>query len=782
MNRKGMNRNRYKLALENYAKAIFSIYSLVLIFRLIESVLIFYNYGFSKKILCSELIGLGYDFLGVSLPIVIYFLLYSLVSKAKGQTLQIVHVGILFITVLVFLPIIQYFLYQLEPLDVFLYKHPIDEVLFTIKTSGLNLFSIFIFLIATLSLTALIVWMLNKVKLGPSTIKVTYTIVLISLPLFFAVHSLRQNKLDKFSVNKPAYFISKTMKYMLQADTEYQTISINDFQKLYPDKTFIDEEYPLVYKKDRSNELGEFFNEFEVSPNIVILIVEGLSDDFIHEYKGAVLMPFLNELKDKSLYWNHCFTLGERSFAVVPCILGGLPYGDKGFTLQERLPRHLSLVSILNSNDYYTSFFYGQGAWFHQKGRFFKYNDIDLIFDNKKFSEDFDKIIVGKNNFFWGYNDKDLFNQSLRTIDTLAQTKRLDVYFTGTSHAPFVISDEDYYTNKLEDYAKYEYQDFYNTYAKYLKTILFVDDALEDFFNEYKKRQNYENTIFIITGDHPMTEVPIENSLKRYHVPLIIFSEKLKGNKTFSNFASHHDIPETILSTLQDYMPYNPALSTSLGTQLLSQSVKQTKSMAFMNTNREVVDFLWGDYYLSEEKLYKVDSTLSIEEVMNDSIKNEITSKLSAFRSTSLYVCRNNKIISSDMYCEALNLQKIYAYQNTDVLETSSEYFSIIEKTKMPNKDMTFDISLNIKTRGDTDASIVYQIINLRDSTLLWKNFGFTNDKITQAHIQIDQIPSVDSILYFKSYIWNKQRSNLTVSDIDVLLRTSKPINHNNAN
>ncbi len=102
MNSKGMNRNSYKLALENYAKAIFSIYSLVFIFRLIESILIFYNYGFSKEILFSELIGIGYDFMGVSLPIIIYFILYSLVSKAKAQTLQIVHIGILFITVLVF--------------------------------------------------------------------------------------------------------------------------------------------------------------------------------------------------------------------------------------------------------------------------------------------------------------------------------------------------------------------------------------------------------------------------------------------------------------------------------------------------------------------------------------------------------------------------------------------------------------------------------------------------------------------------------------------------------
>jgi predicted AlkP superfamily pyrophosphatase or phosphodiesterase len=35
-----------------------------------------------------------------------------------------------------------------------------------------------------------------------------------------------------------------------------------------------------------------------------------------------------------------------------------------------------------------------------------------------------------------------------------------------------------------------------------ISSIMFVDDALKDFFYEYKKRPDFGRTIFIIVGDH----------------------------------------------------------------------------------------------------------------------------------------------------------------------------------------------------------------------------------------------------------------------------------------
>lgn len=777
-----MNKQKIKQILQNYVKIIITIYIFTCILRILELYLVFQNYGFQKEILTSELLGWAYDLLLASIIVVLCYPLYVLTSRFKKSFAKYFGVFFLITVIAACFVVIKYFVYQLIPLDIFLYKYSVHEILFTIKTADTNLPSSLFIFVLIIAFILFVLWGLNKINIHSIIRKITYSVVLISLPLFFIVHFLFTKNFDRFSINKPLYFVIQSANYFLGDDSKEITNNYADeFQELYPHKTFISKNYPLVYKANRENKLNEYFSEFDQSPNIVILIIEGLNDDFIHNYKGSILMPFLNQLKNKSLYWNHCFTLGERSFAVVPSILGGLPYGEMGFTLQERLPKHLSLVSILKSNHYYTSFYYGQGAWFHQKDRFFKYNDIDLIFDNSKFSSEYKKIIVGDNHFFWGYSDKDLFSQSLQVIDTLNQLKRLDVYFSGTSHSPFYIENENDYTKKLEKHINDPYRKFYETYSKYLKTVLYVDDALNDFFDEYKKQADYENTIFIITGDHPMTELPIDNSLKRYHVPLIIFSEKLKEYKTFSNPVSHLDVPETLLSFMQNFVSV-PTISTSIGNDLFLNKDDHAINIAFMNDNREVVDFLSNEYYLTGKKLFRVDTLLNIHGIDNDSIKSDLSYKLNIFRNTNLYTTINNKIISNEWYCEALNHLNIYTSQNDDSIEFSSEYFGLINKIEVPNINLLFDFSANISANKYDDVSLIYEISNAADSTLLWRNSSInTEGKYSQSHIQIQQIPVSDSILFFKSYLWNRSKSNLMVSDINLLLHTMQNPESNNS-
>ncbi len=758
---------------ENYQKVIVTLYMLIFLFRLYETTLLFLNYGYKNEVLLSEFLGLCFDILGASIFILPHYFFSYLLYKSKFPLLKIINYFILSLASLLFFLIITFFIYQQIPLDIFLYKYSVQEIVFTVKTSDTNLYLVGFGLMIIFSLYPLISGSLSKISLSLWVQKYLFTFVWISLPSFLLLLYLGSFKVDTFSLNKPIYFISNSISYFSK-DKASLTFNHKDFQELFPQKKFISNEYPLVYKIERHNELGPYFNTFKSKPNMVILIVEGLNDDFIHTYKGAMLMPFLNQLKDKSLYWKRCFTLGERSFAAVPSILGGLPYGNKGFTLQERLPRHLSLVSILNSNNYYTSFYYGQGAWFHQKDRFFKHNDIDLIFDNAKFSNDFEKIIVGNDHFFWGFNDKDLFTQSLRIIDTLKQKSRLDIYFTGTSHSPFKINNETYYNNRLLKLSSEPHQKFYQTYSKYLKTILFVDDALENFFLEYKKKPDYENTIFIITGDHPMTEIPIANSLKRYHVPLLIFSEKLKKNQTFSPVVSHLDISESLLAFLQEYLTQIPDISTSLGNQLNTQQNDSEKCLAFMNDNREVVDFLSGNHYLSNNNLFLVDSSLNITHVENDSIKTSLTRKLSAFNFISTHTAQNNKIISNDLYCKALGRLKIHEHSSIDSIKTASEYVNLTNNIPIPNLAFDFEISLNISPNKRSDIKIVYQITNSRDSVLLWNTFGVGDEDIIQAHIPIDKLPCEDSKLYFKTFLYNQKKEELTLWNIDILLHAYK--------
>lgn len=754
--------------LGRFVRVIITVYVLLFLFRLIEALWVFIEYGFSKNILVSELLGFGLDVLGVSFFLPGYFIIHFLLRK-KPKMVRAVNISLLALALIFVVPITAYFLYQLIPLDIFFYNYSFRELTFTLNShEGNRLLALFGVLLFVL-LVACIARFLNRVNVKRRVVKVSYLFMLLSIPLFFVVNPWLRKRADDFMLNKSHYFLTRSLNYFFTHQQD-NFGEITEFQEFFPRRQFVDKEYPLLHEREKDSQHTKYFNSFSNAPNIVILIVEGLSDDFLYDFRGASLMPFLQELKDKSLYWKRCFTLGERSFAAVPSILGGLPHGDRGFTLQERLPRHLSLVSVLNRNGYYTTFYYGQGAWFHQKDRFFKYNQINLIFDKERFSPQRPKIIVGDNRFFWGYNDADLFSQSLEVIDTLNKSPRLDIYFTGSTHFPFVVNNDEHYSHWIE---QQEDAEFFSNYATYLKSIRFADDALRDFFYEYSQGEEYKNTIFVITGDHPMTEIPIKNSLKRYHVPLLIFSEKLKGPKVFEHTVSHNDIWETLLNLLDSHLEIVPNQSTSLGGQLFPNPSDLHFPVAFMNDNREVVDFLWGDYFLTHNALYRVDSLLNISPMACDSIYKVMVRGLNAFNRTNFYTVGENRMMSASTYCQQLGLRNYFYKRDTIPERFDSEFYEVIPNQSIPNEDFFLDFSFIAKGRVK-DLTLVYQLTNSSDSILFWENVGVNgHGKVTQSRIAIKKAESSDTMLFFKAYFWNQKRTNIKIYDTDILLHSA---------
>lgn len=748
--------------------------------RVYETGSIMVHHDRSTWHLQSELIGLVHDLIITGTFLVMFLPLYLLLYKFKKLLADISFLILLNLLALAHILILKYFLYQLKPLDVFLFGYSYEEIIFTIRSSDTPVIQTLITTLVIPVATIIIYRYTMGKPMSKRWIVTVYGWIFLSIPLLPVLSSMDHT--DSFSLNKPYYFYQRTLQHYTTSDDQPESSSQKDltaFRTLQPDRHYIDESYPLLHEFEPDGSLRDLFSTFDTTPNIVILIVEGLNDDFINDYHGVTLMPFLHDLSSKSLYWDHCFTLGERSFAAVPSLIGSLPYGKIGFTLEDKLPRHLSLVSVLKSRGYYTSFFYGQASWFHLKNRFFQFNDIDLIFDKHNFTDKYEKIIVGADQFFFGYNDKDLFSQSLEVLDTLPTSPRLDIYFTGTSHSPFIIPEQDHYDDKYGKLIKAlpsnADQSFFNTYRKNLKTVLFVDDALQEFFNAYSSRANYNNTIFIITGDHPMTEVPIANSLKRYHVPMIIYSPKLKQAQKFTHTVSHLDLYETVLSFLQPYIGTTPSVSAALGSNLMLQNPKSNAHYAFMNDNREIIDYYSNGYYIGGGQLFKVNNDLSIQEINDEDKMQQLHSELDVFKKVNHYVCSGNKIITDSLYCSALNHQLIYTNENrTDTAAFQSEYFELMPPIKMSNKGFTMDIGFDYENVSEQDVALVYQLTNKDDSIVFWNSTAFTADKtFLQGHYVIPAQAVQDSTLTFKTYIWNRTKRKCFLSDIDLLIHSS---------
>jgi phosphoglycerol transferase MdoB-like AlkP superfamily enzyme len=737
-----------------------------LVIRVLETALIIFNHGIQKALIGSELLGVVYDLVITSTILIIIFPLFILFCRISIRTAVSVFLFLIATLTVLHVLILTYFLYQLIPLSTFIYQYGFKEIWFTIGTSGTS-YLMPILAISVLTAVIILFYKVFQRRVFSKNLVVATFVICVVFFTLAVIFKLFPAHLNKFSENKSIYFYSRSCLFLIKDKSGTDNFSRQtalDYQKLFPDRLFLSTEYPLLHTFEKVNVLDTFFNRFDSAPNIVILVVEGLNDDFIHPYKGIDLMPFLSDLVKRSLYWSRCFSPGERSFAVMPSILGSLPYGETGFTLLNKLPRHFSLVSLLHANDYYTSFFYGQGSWFHRKDRFFRYNDIDLIMDNGRFSDKYKKIIIGRDKFFWGYHDKDLFNQSFEILDTIPRERRLDIYFTGTSHSPFAIADCEQYDihyaeilRKLENEADKE---FFTTHKPYIQSILFVNDALEDFFRKYETRSDFSNTLFIITGDHPMTEMPVANSLRKYHVPLIMYSPKLRKAAKFTQIVSHLDIYETLLAFLSDYNLKVPGVSTALGGKLIGENPVDSKRIAFMNDDREINEYYSDHYFLSGQRLFRVAEDLSLTISADKDVLERLENERETFKKISLYVSVRDKIIPDSIFFRDLGYNIIDLKPGDDkTVHFSTEYYDLVPEISVQNKAFFFDISFDHKGKADEGFSLVYQVSGKNDSAIYWRNTGVTYDGNSfQAHIEIPGQNIPDSVLYFKSFFWNRNK------------------------
>lgn len=773
----------------DFIKILFLSYLYLLIVRLLETYWIITNH-FVPGLAWDEITGFITDFLFVnSISLIIFVIL--LIS---GKTLRKLFKGLItFIIILLSLfhiMILRYYIHSLKPLDQFIFTYSFKEIFFTVTTSNASFLSVVLLIILFLLIAILFPRLYNKIRINIKTIRGILLILVISVPL--SCYLIKKNNCDNndlsrnIKINKSIFFYTKCYSYYFkrQRDLNLTSEHIMKFHNTFNGKEYISEEYPLLHKQNYNNVLGNFFYRSDCLPNIVLIIAEGLGQRFLQNFHGIRLMPFLDSISEHSLYWDRFLTTGERSFAVVPSITGSLPYGKTGFLFLDRLPKHITMISLLKRQGYQSHFFYGQGAWFHNKDRFFMKNKIDLIIDKSNFASKYNKVMALENKYFWGYNDLDLFRQSLEILDTLPSGPRIDLYFTGSMHSPFPVDNSEYYYRKLDSISNTSEvstadQKFIRKYRLYLASVMFFDDALKSFFKEYKERNDYKNTIFIITGDHPMTEIPIENSIRRYHVPLIIYSSLLKGSKKIHSIGSHLDIYPTILALLgNNYNLKIPTATGDLGYCLDTlESFRNLHPVPLMNDNREIIDYMENGYFLSQgTRVYKVDPEFNLINTDDVDIFQGMQDNLDAFRRVNLYACFNDRIIPDSIYFLDLCFRQIASvYKDTINVLESDKYTQIFrDLTTTDRRELCYDFSYNVVLDPDNPPPVgVIQIINGRDSTIYWQSFSLINHakKVNnypmefQIEFNIEHLK--DSSLLIKSYFWNNRNGRIKISNLE---------------
>ena len=604
--------------------------------------------GFLKDVgFCFEL-GLG------------LFIFYAIISLISKKIARISFIAVAALITIIQLSLSQYFLTTLVPLGGDLWGYSLADINQTVGAGGgVPILVIIMCLFFIGLLISGVVFISKRIKLSQilsGTLLIIFSIALVinSASLTNTIQPGEEFS-NNLSTNKSWYFYSSSYKHFFpdvkRADI-FSTVTIAkiDTTAHFSFKYLDEANYPFLHSVDTSrNVLGAYFDSSKTPPNIVMILVEGLGRAFTNQ--GAYLgnfTPFLDSLSGQSLYWQNFLSEGGRTFAVLPSILGSNPFNKNGFNeLADNMPQHFSLINILKNNGYNTSFYYGGDAHFDFMDTYLKKSGITSINDLNTFPSGYIQMPKSNGSLSWGYGDKELFRRFLETKQN-NPGPFLSILLTLSTHSPFLINDQQNYLSKFESRLNELHFDeaqkiVTRNYKDQYASILFMDDAIKGFIDQYKKRADFKNTVFIITGDHRMPEIPMTTKIDRYHVPFIIFSPMLKRHKTFESISTHFDVTPSLLGWLKNSFSFKvPSVSSWMGYGLDTEAVfRNIHSYPFMQTKNNIDDFVKEEYMLNDTTLSKIDANMGLYPENNDSKKRELKDEMDRFK------LKNDKFIQT---------------------------------------------------------------------------------------------------------------------------------------
>ena len=652
---------KLKTGLQHAAKYNLVVITCLLIIKLFELVRDVQLHGMPADF--YKLIGYGAVsevsfFIKLSLFSILLFTALFLVNKKLAQ-----FAGVFFSVCIVVIhaALTQYFLSTLVPLGADLFSYSFAEIHQTVGASGsFTLSFILIAILFSIAVIAIFIWVPRKIKLNIN-LTVTLLILFAAAYLFSPASILSSSKntselIRNHHLNKSDYFYSSTYNYFLNTKNDELLLTNKNGINYTPEFAYTDEaHFPFLRKVDTSIDvLSPFFNKQATPPNFVFVVVEGLGRAFSN--KDAFLgsfTPYLDSLSEKSLYWPNFLSSGGRTFAMLPSLFGSLPYAKNGFLeMGDKMPAHLSLLNILKKQGYSTSFSYGGDASFDNMSVFLNKNGCRVI-EKKSYSSRY-QTMPSNNGFSWGYGDEEVFDNYHETNNSTQPY--CNIILTLSTHNPFLVQNQDKYINQFEqrmqtlgfsETKKQEHRFYKNQYA----SILYADNAIRNFINTYSKRADFSNTIFIITGDHQMPELPIATKIGRYHVPLIIYSPLLKRSKTFNAVSSHLDVTPSILSFVGHQFNYFvPHEAAWMGGGLdTANAFRNTHAYPLMQTKNDLVDFLMGDYMLNGNDLYKLGNNMDLEPVKDEAQKKKLQYAFALFHQKNNMLLKGTPLIPDSM-------------------------------------------------------------------------------------------------------------------------------------
>lgn len=326
-------------------------------------------------------------------------------------------------------------------------------------------------------------------------------------------------------------------------------------QRVFADGNELPEVKDYINEKVKSNEKSPLYGIAE-DKNVIFISAESLQSFVINnKVNGEEITPFLNSLvNDESTYYfenfYHQTEQGKTSDSefLTENSLYPLSRGAVFFTHGQN--EYNGMADILSDEGYYTSVLHSNNKSFWNRDQMYNSLGYDHFYGEEAYE------VNEENSIGWGLKDKPFFEQSIKYLQNMEKpfyTKLI----TLTNHFPFNLSEKDSSIDKFDSNS--------NTLNNYFPTVRYMDEAIEEFFNQLKQSGTYEDSIIVIMGDHygisenhnkamssylGKDEITPYDHVQLQRVPMFIHIPGYENGKVMSEVSGQIDVKPTLLHML----------------------------------------------------------------------------------------------------------------------------------------------------------------------------------------------------------------------------------------
>jgi len=314
--------------------------------------------------------------------------------------------------------------------------------------------------------------------------------------------------------------------------------------------------------------------------NVVLLILESFGTEFWggDSLEQPGLTPFLDSLRQHGTFLTNAFANGRRSMDALPSILLGVPlYSGRSIAVSGYQSNEWrGLGHFLEDAGFHTSMFHGAPKGTMYFDAIAAMSGIQDFYPLERFPED-----VQRDGFdgHWGLFDEPALQFAAHEL-TAHPEPWFTTLFTISTHHPYRVPVE--YQGTLPEGSREIHQ-----------SVAYVDLAVRKFFETARTKAWFENTLFIITGDHtpPLRSPRYDTALGRYMVPVLLYHPTVRlPHVDSTRITQHVDLFATVLDYTGARPLRVPAFGRSLFANVPGEAVLTTDNTYWMVRKEGVVE------------------------------------------------------------------------------------------------------------------------------------------------------------------------------------------------